>query len=65
MALEKTPIRMHLEDVEASKNAKHGYDTVWETCRPEKSTENSDFEEVSPYPLLIITITPLYYLVQT
>jgi len=46
-----------LEDVEASKNAKHGWDTVWETWIPEKSAGNSDFEEVSSHTLLIITIT--------
>jgi len=39
-----------LENVEASKNPKHGWDTVWETRMPEKSTGNSDFEEVSPIP---------------
>jgi len=47
-----------LEDVEVSKNVKHGWDTVWETWIPEKRTGNSDFEEVSPHPLLTITITP-------
>jgi len=46
-----------LEVAEASKNAKHDEDTVWETWIPEKSTENSDFEDVSPHPLLTITIT--------
>jgi len=46
------------EDVEASKNAKHGQDTDWETWISEKSTGISDFGEVSPHPLLIITITP-------
>jgi len=47
-----------LEDVEASKNGKHGWDTVWETWIPEKSTGNSDFGEVSPHPILTITVTP-------
>jgi len=41
-------IYLHLEDVEASKNAKHSWDTVQETWIPEKSTGNSDFGEVSP-----------------
>jgi len=46
--------------VEASKNAKHDKDIVWKTWIPEKSTENSDFDEVSPHPpLLTITITLL------
>jgi len=45
-------------DVEAGRNAKYGWDTVWETWIPEKSTGNSDFEEVSPHPLLTIIITP-------
>jgi len=39
-----------LEDVEASKNAKHAWDTIWKTWVPEKSNGNSDFEEVSPTP---------------
>jgi len=46
-----------LEDVEASKNAKHGWDNVWETWIPEKGTGNVDFEAVSPDPLHTITIT--------
>jgi len=32
--------------------------TVWDMWISEKSTGNSDFEKVSPHPLLTITITP-------
>jgi len=55
----KRPIYLHLEDVEASKNAEHGWNTVWETWIPKKRTGNSDFEEVIPHPLLTIAIAQL------